>query len=147
MFIHTTGCMFLFYKKKNLLLLFVQLRKSPGKSWNFVKSPKKVLELWCKKSWKVPKSPGIWITFFGENHDVAWAKSVQRRYVWWYLILMQNLKENWLVLSKMTWGIYQIFTRARLKVSKLGLSLGPFIQSKIYELKTYRGVTHYGKEE
>ena len=36
-FIHTTGCMFLFYKKEILLLLFTQLRKSPekspGKSW------------------------------------------------------------------------------------------------------------------
>ena len=27
-------CMFLSYKKKNLLMLIVQLRKSPGKSWN-----------------------------------------------------------------------------------------------------------------
>ena len=38
--------MFLFYKKEILLLLFVQLSKSPGKSW---KSPGKS---W-KKSWKV----------------------------------------------------------------------------------------------
>ena len=39
--------MFLFYKKE-ILLLFVQLSQSPGKSW---KSPGKVLE-------KVEKSPG-----------------------------------------------------------------------------------------
>ena len=32
---------------------------------------------------------------------------VQRIYVWWYWILMQDLKENWLVLSKMAW--YDIF--------------------------------------
>ena len=36
LFIYTTGCMFLFCKKEILLLLFVQLRKSPGKSLNFV---------------------------------------------------------------------------------------------------------------
>ena len=40
---------------------------------------------------------------------------------------MQNLKENWLVLSKMTWRIRQIFT-PRLKNS------GFFLESKIAEL-------------
>ena len=34
-----------------------------------------------------------------------WAKKVQRNYVWWHWILMQNLKENWRVLLKMTWRI------------------------------------------
>ena len=43
-------------------------------------------------------------------------KKVQRSYVWLHWRLMQNLKENWLVLSKMTWRIWQIFTRARSKV-------------------------------
>ena len=35
-------------------------------------------------------------------------KKVQRSYVWLHWILMQNLKENWLVLSKITWRIWQI---------------------------------------
>ena len=35
-------------------------------------------------------------------------RKVQRSYVWWHWRLMQNLKEKWLVLSKMTWGIWQI---------------------------------------
>ena len=39
-------------------------------------------------------------------------KKGQRSYVWLYWILMQNSKENWLVLSKMTQGIWKIFTRA-----------------------------------
>ena len=30
-------------------------------------------------------------------------KKVQRIYVWWYWIVMQNLKESWVALSKMTW--------------------------------------------
>ena len=32
-------------------------------------------------------------------------RKVQRSYVWWHWRLMQNLKEKWLVFSKMTWGI------------------------------------------
>ena len=36
-------------------------------------------------------------------------KKLQRSYVWLHWRLMQNLKENWLVLSKMTWRIWQIF--------------------------------------
>ena len=39
----------------------------------------------------------------------VWVKKVQRSYVWWHWILKQNLKENELVLSKMTWGTKQIF--------------------------------------
>ena len=35
-------------------------------------------------------------------------KKLQRSCVWWHWILMQDLKENWLALSKMTWGIWQI---------------------------------------
>ena len=49
-------------------MLFVQLLKSPGKPWNFVGRPGKVLGLRCKKSWKkwknVLKSRRIWINFF-----------------------------------------------------------------------------------
>ena len=46
----------------------------------------------------------------------VWAKKVQRSYIWWHWRLMQNLKENWFVLSKITWTICQIFIH-RLKNS------------------------------
>ena len=36
-------------------------------------------------------------------------KKVQRSYFWWHWRLMQNSKKNWLVLSKMTWRIWQTF--------------------------------------
>ena len=36
-------------------------------------------------------------------------KKVQRSYFWWHWRLLQNVKENWLVLSKMTWRIWQVF--------------------------------------
>ena len=44
-YIYYAGCMFLFCKKAILFLLFVQLRKSPGKSWSFIERPAIVLEL------------------------------------------------------------------------------------------------------
>ena len=37
----------------------------------------------------------------------VYAKKVKMSYVWWHWRLMQNLKEKWFVLSKMTWGICQ----------------------------------------
>ena len=55
------------------------------------------------------------------------AKKVQRSYVWWHWRLMKNLKENWLVLSKITWRISQIFVY-RLKNSDL------LLESKMAEL-------------
>ena len=44
----------------------------------------------------------------------------------WYKIW----RKTDLCFRKMTWGILQIFTRARSKVWKFGLLLGPFIQNK-----------------
>ena len=41
---------------------------------------------------------------------------VQRSYVWLHWRLMQNLKENWLALCKITWRIWQVFVH-RLKNS------------------------------
>ena len=43
---------------------------------------------------------------------IVWAKKVQRSYLSWHWRVMQNLKKNWLVVWKMTWEIWQIFTRA-----------------------------------
>ena len=53
---------------------------------------------------------------FWSKYKMFELKKYRGVYVWWHWILIQNLKENWLVLLKMTWGIWQIFTRARSKV-------------------------------
>ena len=42
----------------------------------------------------------------------VWPKKVQRSYLQWHWIVMQNLKKNQLVVWKMAWTIWQIFTRA-----------------------------------
>ena len=64
---------------------------------------------------------------FWPKHIMFELKKVPRSYVWWHWILMQNLKENWLVLSKMTWKIWQIFFH-RLKNSDF------ILESKMAEL-------------
>ena len=55
----------------------------------------------------------------------VWVKKVQRSYIWWCWILMLNLKENWLLLSKVTWSIWEIFTRA-LENLNIGSLIGFF---------------------
>ena len=61
-----------------------------------------------------------------------WSKKVQRSYLSWHSRVMQNLKKNWLVVWEITWGIWQIFTRAiESWDSKLGLLWGTFIPSRI----------------
>ena len=54
-------------------------------------------------------------------------KKVQRSYLWLHWILLQNLKENWPVLSKITWRIWEIFVH-RLKNSNF------ILESKMAEL-------------
>ena len=50
------------------------------------------------------------------------------------------MKEKWLVLSKMAWGIWQTFTRA-LESLEIGTFIGSFYpKCKIHELKIHRGV-------
>ena len=60
---------------------------------------------------------------------------------------MQNLKKSWVVVWKIAWGIWQIFTRA-LKSPKIGTLMGSFYPNKkTNELKTDRGVMRYDNEE
>ena len=54
-------------------------------------------------------------------------KKVQRSYIWLHWRLIQDLKENWFVLPKMTWWIWQIFVQ-KLKNSNF------ILDSKMAEL-------------
>ena len=42
----------------------------------------------------------------------VWAEKVLRSYLSWHWKPMWNLKKNWLVIWKMTWKIWRIFTKA-----------------------------------
>ena len=61
----------------------------------------------------------------------VWSKKIQKIYVKWHSILIQNMKENWLFLSKMIWRISQMFVH-RLKNSDF------ILESKIVELNKNR---------
>ena len=82
-------------------------------------------ELWPEHS-KISKICTL-MGCFWPKYILFEQKKVQRSYVWWHWILMQNLKENWLVLSKMTGRIWQIFVH-RLKNSDF------ILESKMAEL-------------
>ena len=56
------------------------------------------------------KKIALWLAPLTKVYNVS-AKKSKRSYVWWHWRLMQNLKQKWLVLSKMTWGIWQICIR------------------------------------
>ena len=65
----------------------------------------------------------------------AWPKKVERSYLSWHWRVMQNLKKNWLVVWKMAWGIWQIFTRTleSVKIRTLMWSLTMKNDTKIEE--------------
>ena len=76
-----------------------------------------------------------------------WDNEVQRNYLSWHWKVMQNLTKKWLVVWKMTLGIWQILTRA-LKSVKIGTLMGSFCPKwKMYELKIYRAAICHDNEE
>ena len=67
------------------------------------------------------------IGYFRPKHTMFEVKNVQTSYVSWHWRLVQNLKEKLLVLSRMTWRIWQILVH-RLKNSYF------ILESKMTEL-------------
>ena len=64
---------------------------------------------------------------------------MQGSYVSWQWQMMQNLKRNWLVNSKLTWGIWRILTWA-LGNKVYNVRAKKITKYIIFELKKYRGV-------
>ena len=56
---------------------------------------------------------------------IVCTKKLERSYLSWHWRVTQNLKKTWHAAWKMTWGIWQIFTRA-LKSVKIGTLMGSF---------------------
>ena len=71
---------------------------------------------------------------------IVWAKKVQRSYLSWHWRVMQNLKENWLVVWEKTWefGKFSPEELESVKISTLITSFCP--KKKMYELKIFSGV-------
>ena len=62
-----------------------------------------------------------------------WASNFQRSYVSWQWRMMQNLKRSWLVIPKLTWGIWWILTGALESLKDLGFN--GLLATKIYNVR------------
>ena len=74
-------------------------------------------------------------------------EKVQKSYVSWHWRVMQSLKKNWLLVPKMTWGIWWILMRtvaSRKICTLICYSCWKYI---IFEPKRYRGVICHNTEE
>ena len=60
---------------------------------------------------------------------------MQGSHLSWHWIVMQNLKIKWLVFWKMTWGIWQFFTRVLERI----LWYHPFVQSRKFMAENLQG--------
>ena len=77
----------------------------------------------------------------------VWAKNLQRSYVSWQRRMMQNLKRNWFVIWKLTWGILQILTWTLENLKNLLFNWLLWPKYIMFELKKYRGVMFDGTED
>ena len=76
----------------------------------------------------------------------AWSKKSTEKLSFMTLGSDVKFEGNWLLLSKMTWGIWEIFTRA-LESLKIGTLMGFFCSKlKMYELKTYVKWTYASRQ-
>ena len=74
-------------------------------------------EFWPKHS-KISKICSL-MGFFWLKYMIFELKKVSGSFAWWNWILMQHLKENLLVVSKLTWGIWRILTWALENIKNL----------------------------
>ena len=123
-----------------LLLLKVYIKFRLKKVWRkYVSCYQRVVQNLKKNLFFVSKMTRIWWILIWalkslKNHFDrsllckvynVWPKKVQRSYISWHWRVMQNLKKNWLVVWKMTWGIWQIFIRT-LESVKYSVFMGFF---------------------
>ena len=74
------------------------------------------------------------------------ASNLQESYLSWQWKKLQNWKRNWLVSSKLAWGIWQFWSE-HLKISKICTLMGCLWQKYMtFQLKKYGGVMFDGTE-
>ena len=69
-------------------------------------------EKFCHKHSKISKICTL-MGWFWSKYIIFELTKVQRSDVWWHWRLLQILKENWLVLPKMKWKLWQILVHSR----------------------------------
>ena len=81
--------------------------------------------IWKTKNWDF-----YWVLSFKVQN--VWAKNLHGSYVSWQWRMIQNLKRNWLVSSKLTWGVWRLLIRA-LKNLK-NLDFNGLLLTKLYNV-------------
>ena len=89
---------YIFWLKRNRGVIF-QNTKEWCKMW-------RKTDLWLGKR---HEEFGIWLDPFIQNRKCM-SLNLRRCYVSWQWKTMQNLESNWLVISNVTWEIWQILT-------------------------------------
>ena len=105
--------------------LFVMIMKLMQNRRNLLVVSKLTWEIWWSLT-QALESPKLFNfnVLLLSNVYIVWGEKIWRSYLWWCRRVMQNLKKN-CVVWKMTWGIWQIFTRA-LESVKIGTLMGSF---------------------
>ena len=71
----------------------------------------------------------------------VWAWNLQGSYVSWQWWMMENLKRNWLVSSKLIWGIWQMLIRALENLKDLHFKR--LLLTKVYNIWVKKVHTSY----
>ena len=99
---------------------------------NWLVVSKLTWEIWQIMTWTLESLKNLHFNgFLMRKVYNVWTKKVQRSCVSWHWRVMQNLKRNWVV-SKLTWGIWRILTRA-LKSLK-NLYFNGLLLNKVYNV-------------
>ena len=123
-------------------------------SWNFIwvlqKERTKAQNVWLVES---DSSPDLYFDrlLFRKYVKFQLKRYIQGSYVSWYWRVLQNLKINWFLVSKMP-RIWWILIWALKSLWKIALKnctlIGPLYAKYItFDLKKYRGVIFYDTEE
>ena len=116
-----------YFRWKYIKFLLKKVWKSYGSWYQGVQNLKKNLFFVSKitRTWwiliRAPKGVKNWpfdSSLLCKVYNV-WPKKVQTSYISWHWRVMQNLKKNWLVFWKMTWGIWRIFIRTLESVNNI----------------------------
>ena len=85
-----------------------------------------------QSTWKYQNWDFDWILL--SKVENAWAKKLQRNYMYWHWRMIENLTGNWIAVSKLTWRIWRIFTQV-LKSLKY-LHFNGHLLTKVYNVWT-----------
>ena len=80
-------------------------------------------------------------TLMGSKAENVWAQQLQGSFLSWQWRMIPNLQRNWLVSSKLTWGIWQILTRALENLKNLHFNW--LLLTKVFNVWAKKGLENF----